>query len=384
MADFVLDGGLFSRSLGHRGFRDNIQHKENGHGPNARENLSLRQSPQGTVVPLNEALRLNVPVAPTPTPVVPPAPPPAKAAGKEVSESSADELIRGYLDFLKSIDFYSEDANDPDAVLGQADKLIHAVTNPLGIADEDIETLNITSEYSLAEVFQQYSRQDGESSEFGAFYGAAAHARLQADITTKDGRAFHVELAIDAEVSVQFVSQQQNPNSPNQQCDPLTLDLDGDGKFSLSDVAGGIAFDINADGVVDQSAFVQGADAFLGLDRNGNGQIDDGGELFGDQHGAINGYAELSKFDTDQNGQIDEKDDIYQQLLAVTRAADGSLQQRTLASLNIDALSLSFESKKTQADGGNTISESGQFFRSSLAYKLADINLGYGTLSKEA
>ena len=58
-----------------------------------------------------------------------------------------------------------------------------------------------------------------------------------------------------------------------------------------------------------------GGDAFLAIDRNGNGSIDDGTELFGDQNGAAHGFAELAKFDSNHDGVINAQDDDFDKLL---------------------------------------------------------------------
>jgi len=391
VADFVLGDGLFSRALGNRGFRDDIQsHNKNNStdGRQARGSLLQRENPAGTLLPLNEALRIAAPKVEAAPALAPPLTnsPPDNSGETSLDEGTIDKLVPGYVDFLKSINFYSSAANDPQTGLMQADDLVHRISEPLGISESDIQELTLTSDFTLAEVYQQYVSQNGGTTDAGASYSAAAHAHLTADILTKDGRAFHVELTLDAQMSQQIAVHREQSQSavPANQCDPLTLDLNGDGEYSLSDVSGGLAFDINADGRMDQSAFVQGDDAFLALDRNGNGRIDDGAELFGDQHGAKNGYAELAKFDSDANGKIDSNDAVFAQLLALRRATDGSLSQTSLSSLGIDSLSLEFQSQKSETSGGNTITENGQFFRSSIAYKLADINLGYETLSKEA
>ena len=73
-------------------------------------------------------------------------------------------------------------------------------------------------------------------------------------------------------------------------------------------------FDITGDGRQDQVSWVAPSDGFLVYDRNGNGYIDSGKELFGDQHGASNGFEELAKFDGDGNGIIDDNDDIFDNL----------------------------------------------------------------------
>ena len=97
------------------------------------------------------------------------------------------------------------------------------------------------------------------------------------------------------------------------QQDPLVFDMDGDGIETLS-LGDGRLFDMNADDIAEQTAWIASDDAFLAYDRNGNGKIDDGGELFGDQHGARDGIQELRKFDDNHDGIIDNKDSIYASL----------------------------------------------------------------------
>jgi len=98
--------------------------------------------------------------------------------------------------------------------------------------------------------------------------------------------------------------------------DPLILDLNGNGQIDTTTVEDGHRFDIRGDGKDVQVATVDRGDAYLALDRNGNGLIDDGSELFGDQHSAPHGFAELAKYDRNHDGQINELDDVYKKLQA--------------------------------------------------------------------
>ena len=100
-----------------------------------------------------------------------------------------------------------------------------------------------------------------------------------------------------------------------QEAEPLVIDLNGNG-IELTDVhkGNGVEFDITGDGVKEQVSWVAPNDGMLVYDRNGNGVIDSGKELFGDQHGSADGFEELSKFDTDRNRVIDREDDIYSDL----------------------------------------------------------------------
>ena len=143
------------------------------------------------------------------------------------------------------------------------------------------------------------------------------------------------------------------------QVDPLVFDLDGNG-VNLSSVDKGVFFDMNGDGSRDKTAWVSGGDALLALDRNGNGSIDDGHELFGEQNGATDGFAELARFDQDGNGAIDANNSIFNSLILLH--ADGGmsrLRDEGITSIKLDiAVGLKAPAEQQRLDGGVVASKS--------------------------
>lgn len=91
--------------------------------------------------------------------------------------------------------------------------------------------------------------------------------------------------------------------------DPLVINLDG-GLPSLSQDT--FSFDLDNDGESDQISKLGAGNGFLALDKNGDGIINQGSELFGTISG--NGFDELREYDLDGNNWIDENDSIFNKL----------------------------------------------------------------------
>ena len=107
--------------------------------------------------------------------------------------------------------------------------------------------------------------------------------------------------------------------------DPLVINFDGRGIAFGEDM---IELDITLDGSKDQFKNLAAGSGFLALDKNGNGEIDDGTELFGPQTGR--GFDELAAYDGDQNGWIDESDLVFDSLKIWTISPEG---EKTLIGL---------------------------------------------------
>lgn len=127
---------------------------------------------------------------------------------------------------------------------------------------------------------------------------------------------------------------------------PIILDL-GDDTYRLTSVWDGVQFDLRNDGVACQIAWTRlGAEnAFLALDRNGNGRIDNGAELFGNftplQSGqlASHGFEALAELDANGDGVLDANDSAWATLLLWTdRNHDGASTPDELQSLASSAV----------------------------------------------
>ncbi|RCW71466.1 SdrD B-like domain-containing protein [Pseudorhodoferax soli] len=126
---------------------------------------------------------------------------------------------------------------------------------------------------------------------------------------------------------------------------PIVLDLDGDGIHTLARGASDATFDLFGNGSGVRSGWISGGDGFLAVDSNGNGRIDDIGELFGgNAKGA--GFAKLASFDSNGDGLVDSRDTAFGEL-RVWVDADGNRQTdagelRTLAEAGVAALTVDY------------------------------------------
>ena len=89
--------------------------------------------------------------------------------------------------------------------------------------------------------------------------------------------------------------------------------MDGDG-IELLPMNGTINFDHDNNGFREATGWISGDDAFLAFDKNKNGIIDNGNELFGD-HSSTNGFEELKKYDLNSDGFINKDDEIWYELV---------------------------------------------------------------------
>lgn len=147
-------------------------------------------------------------------------------------------------------------------------------------------------------------------------------------IQTADGRS--ISISANFSMERERVTVNQFSAGATSTKDPLALLFSGSTP-QLSNKT--VQFDLNGDGVPDEAALGLQNGAYLAVDRNGNGTIDDGREVLGATSG--NGFAELKSMDQDGNGFVDEGDQSYSSL-RLWKPGDDALP--TLAESGVGAL----------------------------------------------
>ena len=165
---------------------------------------------------------------------------------------------------------------------------------------------------------------------------------------------------------------------------PLVLDLDFDGKLNLVDVWNEktpIHYDINGDGVKTRSGWVSPTEGLLFIDRNGDGIVTDGRELFSEFSWAYSlsdpvekrfsdGFSALNQYDKNADTVIDKNDPVFNYLKVwIDRNMNGISEKNemvSLSSLNIESFDLFFEKS------GDPLHESGNEVRLIGSYKTGD------------
>ena len=154
---------------------------------------------------------------------------------------------------------------------------------------------------------------------------------------------------------------------------PLVVDLDGDGKIETVSTDGNIHFDFDSNQKIENSGWIGKNEGFLVRDINGNGQIDNGTEMFGNhtvlQNGknAVNGFEALKDLDSNGNGKFDAEDDAWSQVKvwrdANTNGIVDSGELLTLEQAGIESINLKYDYQKEADENGNLEIQQGTFNR---------------------
>lgn len=179
------------------------------------------------------------------------------------------------------------------------------VTNQPTPANTEVET-GLAMEYQVQETFYQR-----ETTRF----------EMQGQVRTADGKQLDIRLSVNMDREL-LQHSHFSMRAGAALVDPLIISFDGRAA-ELTEQR--FEFDLTVDGKNEWLPGLGAHSAFLALDRNGDGRINDGSELFGARTG--DGFAELSAYDDDGNGWIDANDAVFDQLLLWMRPGDGSTQQ---------------------------------------------------------
>lgn len=173
---------------------------------------------------------------------------------------------------------------------------------------------------------------------FYSYYSETESTTFQTKgvVKTSDGR----ELSFDLELSMSrsFMEETEFDRTLDEVVtfyDPLVINMDvptaavTDQKFF---------FDIDCDGTAEEISSLAKGSGFLALDKNGDGIINDGSELFGTKSG--DGFRDLAAYDSDGNGWIDENDEIFESLRVWTKDYNGNDKLISLKDADIGAIFL--------------------------------------------
>ncbi len=164
---------------------------------------------------------------------------------------------------------------------------------------------------------------------------------------TEDGRelSFNVNLSMSRKFTEKMGATHMQPV---ELIDPLVINV-GNGVTEISDQT--FEFDIDSDGETDTIHKLGQGAGFLAYDRNGDGIINNGTELFGARSG--DGFSELAEFDSDLDGWIDEDDEIFDKLRIWCVGEDGKDTLMTLKEADVGAIYLDKAETKFSSQGSD-------------------------------
>lgn len=154
-------------------------------------------------------------------------------------------------------------------------------------------------------------------------------------VNTEDGRTIDFGVTLSMTRSYLEYVQADIPSIGAAFIDPLVINTNAPAAM-LKDQK--FKFDLDCDGIEEEISELSAGSGFLALDRDSDGRINDGSELFGARTG--DGFSELAKFDNDGNGWIDENDPVFSRLKVWYRDLSGKDVLMDLKAADVGAIFL--------------------------------------------
>lgn len=183
-------------------------------------------------------------------------------------------------------------------------------------------------------------------------------------VQTSDGRSidFNIEVTMGRAMTYKY---DKISASSYIVTDPLIINMDSN-VTSVSDQK--FKFDLDCDGKEENISFASMGSGFLALDKNEDGIINDGSELFGTKSG--DGFKDLAAYDSDGNGWIDENDDVFSKLKVWTKDENGNdsiidLKQADVGAIYLGNTNTEFTQKDMNGNAHGIIRNTGIYLKES-------------------
>jgi hypothetical protein len=265
-----------------------------------RPGQSRRRGPSSESLPANNALMVKLDKV--------------SISREAMLEYQAGKSVKGNPD-IKEVAPESDDGLD--ARYSELKKLIEAITGrPINIRRIDMDAEQ--GEAAPADNQQPPAVSEGTQPEQGwgmKYTYSKTHYESEqmtfsaaGNVSTADGR--QIDFSLDLMMSRDYFSQESLEISAGEQLiDPLVINW-SNSAAELSDMK--FSFDLDADGAEESISNLKPGTGFLVFDKNNDGRVNNGNELFGPQTG--DGFKELAAYDEDGNNWIDENDTVFTKL----------------------------------------------------------------------
>ena len=244
-----------------------------------------------------------------------------EAAAEEARKDPVNQLLIALVEYLSGRSLRLVDSEDfqPDQ---------QAAAEPAAIEGKEkhVEVPEPARQPDFSLRYQRrYALEEHEATTFSA----------RGVIRTADGATVRFDLQLEMQRSYREESHLDiRMGTAAQREDPLVINFSGTAA-QLRDQR--FQFDLNADGEQSALPLLANGSGYLAFDRNGDGRVNDGSELFGALSG--DGYADLKALDADGNGWLDAADKASEQLYLWLPEAGGDGKLLTLEEAGIAAIS---------------------------------------------